>query len=640
MEKKDDLFHVIGWEGKKIGRLKTLLENEMANEENVKTVEFPSYAKIGKGFVYMLKKDSPYPEYKRELGMVRIGHLQVETGRLIPDYASYYIYVDRDCRLEGYEAYREQAQIQMDYEKKQKEQKAALEEEERKAREEKQRKIKEDPFNFKRDFSMNAHSLVVQKFFEDTKIEDALVAAFGQEDATRIKAITGIFLLYGPIIMDFSGVDSACLPREFFPVLEKENSWDLCERICEKRDAFLQEMLKLYPDASLTVVPIQRRMEIIYSDQLDWEYKMDAYFRHDTVILLSDVMGVMDRESRLFLGVLPIPNDEYMMGPSEYLRKTIGEERAENLKKAGFLTNDNDHFWDDEDYKELSSKRSLTVNLHFSNELRKLRGRLEKMDPGEGYTGLPGNVTLVLDHQWEGIDGRLLLGLNPSDRKSMRQHARSYMANLKKRLQRLSPSDIPFAYGGTYFRVQEKEDGFGWSLVQDKPVVDRYKEDAGFYAIFTTDKDKTADELVWDHYEMQFIQDYYVEAQCRSWEWVGFEGNMNRVMEGMLLLMVLAENLSLYWLRRLVGSESYQKHDNSVNAMFKDLEKIVVDRDKEEQLTISPYYDRYMDTLHAFGFTREDVIRYAERLCSTPGYFDEKIQKYRDDGEREEDWLW
>ena len=102
----------------------------MANERNAKTVELPVYAKMGKGFVYMLKKDSPYPEYKNVSGMVRIGHLQEETGRLIPDYAGYYMYVDRDCRLEEYEINWAEAQVMMAFEKRQKEQKEDLEREE------------------------------------------------------------------------------------------------------------------------------------------------------------------------------------------------------------------------------------------------------------------------------------------------------------------------------------------------------------------------------------------------------------------------------------------------------------------------------------------------------------------------------
>lgn len=115
-------------------------------------------------------------------------------------------------------------------------------------------------------------------------------------------------------------------------------------------------------------------------------------------------------------------------------------------------------------------------------------------------------------------------------------------------------------------------------------------------------------------------------------------------MDGMLLPMVLKENMEQYWMRRLQDQKAFEKHGRSVHQMFKGLERIRVGKkDGELVITYKTWYntddkEAVREVLPAFGITERDALDYAQRILDTPGYFHEKEEKIREEEGEDASW--
>ena len=608
-------------------------------------VPMPSYAKIGKRFVYMLKRSSPYDDVNGQKGIVNIGHLDKETGELIADQWGYVIYVDRDARTAPFKPLWEIAKIMTygtdlqkileklgveeddeeeyieedyyeDYEEDEDPEEAGMDE--------------EDPY---KHLDITAIGMVCDKFYDETKTMQALVEAFGEEDAIRVGVIAGTYLRYNAVIMNYLEEAGTCNLQGFDPVLLKEDTWEICQRLARNRDAYLHAMRSTYPDAPLTLIRMKPRIEIIDSKYLPWGYAAKTWFSKDCVSILHDAIAVLDRSRWMTLGVVPI-EDRYVSSYASSLEKILAPYAQENLQSAGLLLDESDYTLEEEAYRAMLPSRNLTISLSFNEELYKKAKALEQLNPEDEWKGMPGHVAMMTDYTYGELHGHLLLGLSMDLRKGMQKNARSYFAALRRRLSRLDPEYIPLAYGGEYFHTKIKEGSRRPALVEKKDMTDAYKEYAGYYAIFTTDMEKTEDELVLDYFELQFTRDYYTGAWCFAEEWYGFKGDYREVMDGMLLPMILKDNMDLYWMRRLSGNEVFKRNGYSVRNMFYGLQHITI-RNYSGALEVK--YSNKFDSLDscefdhcdekvllAFGFTEQDAMDYAQRILDTPGYFHEQ----------------
>ena len=363
-------------------------------------VDMPEYARLGKGFVYMRKEDSPYEDAKDKKGIVRIGHADEETGRLIPDSWGYYWYVDRN------------APGRSDFEWR-----ISLESRDTSSAEEDissgrySGKYEEKEKEKSRDLYSLGYSMAVEEFFEQTRLNAALEAVFDEEDRVMIRYLAALYHMYGPGTLDCEGIVSECLPRGFLPVMTKSRTVELCMRISEKREEFFDEWERVLESPVLTAVPAIVTMKIIQSERLGWEYRWDAYFSENGVVWYRKYALLIDNNSGFPVRFIPEKDDEYEFRNDRMLNEAVADEK---YGACNILIKESD-IWQTDDIP-FDKSRKLTVSLRLNKDYIKELSRYSKEGKTGWSTEYPGNEYAVTEYEWNGMRGKLLIGLSMDNR--------------------------------------------------------------------------------------------------------------------------------------------------------------------------------------------------------------------------------
>ena len=227
-------------------------------------------------------------------------------------------------------------------------------------------------------------------------------------------------------------------------------------------------------------------------------------------------------------------------------------------------------------------------------------------------------VLVIKDCEWNGIKGRLLIGVSDENRSQILENLQIRLKNIRREIAESYEPD--FVEGSEFFNYEIDEETGNKSIKQNKKAVDAYRMVVGYYAVFTSDKTKTAEQMVSDYYELLFLSDYYNNIRSRAWEWVGFDGEFSKVMEGMLLLLMLDDMMGRYWHRRISKVEALSgMHERSIMKSLKD----ICGEWESGSLTLEQWQiEEKLKILKLLDYGREDLENYSSELCNTKGYFD------------------